>query len=522
MNFWPKSPNFSRRRFIQSTSLVAATLLLPAGVRKAAAQTATPQRGGTLRVSMSPGSTSDTLDPMTYPDSPQFTAGLTLANCLVEIDKDKQPIPELAESWESSDAFKRWKFTLRSGVTFHNGKPLTSADVVYSLKRHIAPDSTSAAAGLLADIEDVVADGDLGVVITHKTGTPDMPVILGDFHLIIIPEGFTDFANFVGTGPYKLLRFEPGVVLETERNENYWKSDRAFVDKFDLVFINDDTAAANALLTGEVQAVSKLGAQIAKRLQSQGGVNLITSEGASCNNIAMNCQSKLFADNNVRMAMKLAIDRQKMLEFIGAGFGSVGNDNPIPANDPYFNAELKQREYDPEQAKFFLKKAGLDSLDLTFQVSDASFSGAVDSAAMMQESAKSAGLNIAIKKEPSDGYWSDVWRKSDFMSTYFGTRPTPDMMFSIFYKSGAPWNESYWNNEQFDKLLVAGRQTDDVAKRKEIYGEMQQLAHDDSGIAIFMMPSIIDAYAPEVQGAVADGVRTMMGARVAERVWLQA
>lgn len=513
--------NFTRRRMLQGTSLVAASLLLPPGVRPASAQSATPQRGGTLRVSMSPGSTSDTLDPMTFLDSPQYTAGLTLGNCLVEIDKDRKPIPELAESWESSEASKKWKFNLRSGVTFHNGKPMTAADVVYSLKRHIAPDSTSAAAGLLADLDDVVADGDLGVIITHKTGTPDMPVILGDFHLVIIPEGFTDFANFVGTGPYKLVRFEPGVVLETERNENYWKPDRAFVDKFDLVFINDDTAAANALLTGEVQGVSKLVAQIAKRLQAQGGVNLITSEGGSCNNLDMNCQSKLFADNNVRTAVKLAIDRQKMVEFIGSGFGAVGNDNPIPSNDPFFNAELKQREYDPDQAKFLLKQAGLDSLDLTFQVSDASYSGAVESAALLQESAKAAGLNIAIKKEPSDGYWSDVWLKSDFMSSYFGTRPTPDMMFSIFYKSSAPWNESHWNNEKFDQLLVAGRQTDDFAKRKEIYDEMQQLAHDDSGIAIFMMPSIIDAYAPEVQGTVSDGVRTMMGARVAERVWLQ-
>lgn len=225
----------SRRRFMQGTTLLAASLMLPASFRPARAQAEAPQRGGTLRVAMSPGSTSDSLDPMTYFDSPTFTAGLTLGNCLVEIDKDKKPIPELAESWEASDTFKRWKFTLRSGVTFHNGKPLTSADVVYSLKRHFAEGSTSAAAGLLADIEDVVADGDLGVIVTHKTGTPDLPIVMGDFHLVIIPEGFTDFANFVGTGPYKLVRFEPGVVLETQRNENYWKPDRAFVDKFDLV-----------------------------------------------------------------------------------------------------------------------------------------------------------------------------------------------------------------------------------------------------------------------------------------------
>ncbi|MBO9195425.1 ABC transporter substrate-binding protein [Rhizobium sp. 16-449-1b] len=512
----------TRRRFIQGTSLAGASLLLPAGLLSGRAQAATPQRGGTLRVAMSPGSTSDTLDPMTYTDSPQFAAGFTLANCLVEIDKDKKPVPELAESWDSSDAFKRWSFKLRSGVTFHNGKTLSAADVVYSLKRHIAKGSTSAAAGLLADIDDIVADGDLTVQITHKTGTPDLPIILGDFHLLIIPEGFTDFANFIGTGPYKLVRFEPGVVLETQRNENYWKPDRAFVDKFDLVFVNDDTAAANALMTGEVQGVSKLNSQIAKRLKAQGSVNLITSEGGSCTNIDMNCQSKLFSDNNARLALKSAIDRKKMVEFVGAGFGAIGNDNPIPPNDPFFNKEIKQREYDPEKAKFYLKKAGLDKLDLSLQVSDAAYSGAVDSAALLQESASKGGINISIKREPSDGYWSNVWLKSEFMVAYFGTRPTPDMMFSVFYKGDAPWNESHWKSEKFDKLLVAGRQTDDFAKRKEIYDEMQQMAHDESGIAIFMLPSIIDAYAPEVQGVEPDGVRTMMGARIAERAWIQA
>lgn len=518
----PKLLKPSRRRFLQGTSLAAASLLVPASFRSGAAHAAEPQRGGTLRVSMSPGSTSDSLDPMTYFDSPTFTAGLTLGNCLVEIDKDKRPIPELAESWESSDSFKRWKFTLRSGVTFHNGKPLTSADVVYSLKRHIEPGSTSSAAGLLADLDDVVADGDLGVVITHKTGTPDLPIVMGDFHLIIIPEGFTDFANFVGTGPYKLVSFDPGVILETERNENYWKPDRAFVDKFDLVFINDDTAAANALMTGEVQAVSKMNAQLAKRLGGQGGINLVVSEGGSVNSFDLNCQSALFADNNIRTAMKLAIDRRKMVDFLGAGFGAVGNDNPVPANDPFFNASLAQREYDPEQAKFYMQKAGIANLNLTLQVSDAAYAGATESAALLQESAKAAGFNITIKKEPADGYWSNVWLKSDFMAAYFGTRPTPDMVFSIFYKSGAPWNESHWSNEKFDKLLVEGRLTDDFDKRKAIYDEMQKMAHDESGIAIFMMPSIIDAYTSEVKGAGPDGVRTMMGARIAERVWLES
>lgn len=510
----------TRRKLLETSTILGAAMLFPGALSSGSAKAATPVRGGTLRVAMGPGSTSDSLDPMTFLDSPQFTIGLTLGNCLVEIDKDRKPVPELAVSWDSKEAFKKWTFKLRPGVTFHNGKTLTAADVVYSLNRHIAPNSTSAAKGLLADISSIEAAGDLEVVINHKTGTPDLPVILGDFHLTIIPDGFTDFARFVGTGPYKLVKFEPGVVLQTTRNESYWKANRAWVDKFDLVFINDTTAAVSALMTGQVHGVSKLGSTIAKRLEQQGRVKLVKSEGGSCINLDMNCQAKKFSDNNVRTAVKFAIDRKRMVDLIGNGYGALGNDNPVPPNDPFFNADLPQRQYDSDKARFYLKKAGLDKLDLTLQVSDAAYAGAEESAALLQDIARKSGINIDIKKEPADGYWSNVWLKSDFMVAYFGTRPTPDMVFSVFYKSDAPWNESHWKSEKFDKLLVAGRQTDDFAKRKAIYDEMQQLAHDESGIAIYMLPAIIDAYAPSVQGVEPDGVRTMMGARIAERAWL--
>lgn len=513
-------PTPTRRQFLYGTAALGTMAALGGplvGVAKA-----NPRRGGTLRIAMGPGSTSDILDPATYWDSPQYVMGFTLGNCLVEVTSEKMPVPELAESWESSPDFKTWTFKIRKGVQFHNGKELTPADVVYSLNRHIAPDSTSAAKGLLSDIGSITADGADTVVVKHNTGTPDLPIILGDFHLQIVPENFTDWANFVGTGPYKLSRFDPGVVLETVRNENYFKPDRAWVDKFDLVFINDEAAATNALITGEVHGVSKVSPQIARRLESNAELQLIRSEGSSKNNIDMNTQSDIFRDNNVRLAMKHLIDREKMLEFVGSGYGLIGNDHPIPPNDPYFNSEIKQRGYDLDKAKWHLKQAGVSKLDLTLHVSDAAYSGAVDSSALYQESARAAGVNIEIKREPADGYWSNIWLKRDFMVAYAGIRPTPDMMFSIFFQCGAPWNETYWCNDQFTKLLIAGRSTDDFAKRKEIYGEMQQLVHDDSGEVIFMFPSVIDCYASTVKGVGPDGVRTMMGARVAERAWLEA
>ncbi|MEZ5831976.1 MAG: ABC transporter substrate-binding protein [Dongiaceae bacterium] len=511
----------TRRTFLAGATALGTAVLAGAPLI-GRAKADEPRKGGKLRVAMGPGSTSDSLDPATYWDSPQYTAGFTIGNALVEIDSQKKPTPELAESWDSSADLKKWSFKLRKGVQFHNGKSLTSADVVYSLKRHIAKDSTSAAKGLLSSIEDITADGPDAVTVTHATGTPDLPVIFGDFHLTIAPEGFSDWNNFIGTGPYKVSRFEPGNVLETKRNENYWKPNRAWVDEFDLVFINDHTAATNALLTGELQAVAQIAAQTAERLKSRGGFNLIVSDGAATNHLSMNSQSKTFSDPNVRLAVKSAVPRAEMLKFIGRGYGVVGNDHPIPPNDPYYNPNIKQREQDPDKTKWYLKQAGLSSLDLDLHVSDAAYSGAVDSTALFKEAAKPAGININIKKEPADGYWSNIWLKRDFVVAYAGCRPTPDMMFSIFFQCNAPWNEGFWCNDKFEKLLLVGRSTTDFETRKQAYWEMQQIVHDDGGEAIFMFPSIIDAYAPSVAGVSPDGVRTMMGGRVAERAWLSA
>ncbi|MDX6752440.1 ABC transporter substrate-binding protein [Geminicoccaceae bacterium 1502E] len=500
-----------------STAALAATAFPGLGWRHALA--GSPSRGGLLRVGYSQGGTSDSLDPTSYFSDPQYATGWLFGNNLVELTPDKMPVPELAQSWESKNGARLWAFSLRKDVEFTNGKRLIAADVVYSLKRHMGADSKSAAKGLLEGIADIRADGDHVVIVEHETGDVDIPVILADFHLQIIPEGFNDWSTFIGTGPYILDDFEPGVRLTAHRNPNYWKADRAWFDAVEFTFINDATARANALSTGAVDAIDRVPTKIAHLIKRNPRLQLVETVGGTYAGTAMDLSGGPFDDLHVRQAIKLAVDRQALVDTVLGGYGEAGNDHPIPSNDPFFNSELPLRQFDPDKAKWHLAQAGLGSLDLELCAADAAFPGAVDSAVVMREQARAAGINLSVRRESDDGYWSNVWMKRPYFTTYWGTRPTPGMMFSLAFLCGAPWNETRWCNDRFTQLLNNAKVESDVATRREIYWEMQEICSNDGGNCLFAFPSSVDGYSSRLAGVGPDLARDLGGARLAERAW---
>nr|WIE91267.1 ABC transporter substrate-binding protein [Mesorhizobium sp. WSM4875] len=516
----PVLTEVSRRRFLGGAATAMGAAALSISPFGSTGRAAGPKRGGVFRAAIPTGSASDVLDPARYLAPPQYLMGMTLGNALVELTGDKKPIPELAESWEHSDDLKRWVFHIRKGVQFHNGKTLDSADVVYSLSRHIGKDSSSAGSGMMKGVLEIVADGPDAVVITHETGTPDLHYALANFQFVIVPKDFSDWNNFVGTGPYTLKTFNPGVLFEATRNPNYWKPNAAWFDEVNYLFISDLNAALHSLLSGEVHAVQEISSRSAKKLQSNGDVTIVRNDGTMCTQLDMDTRYKELANPKVRNAMKYLIDRQKMVDFITDGYSLVGNDQPIPPNDPFFNPEVKPREYDPERAKHLLKEAGVSSLGLDLHVADV-FANAVDATAIIQQTAAAGGVDVKIRRAQVDGYWSDIWMKRPFIVSEAGVRATPDVMFSLFFACQAGWNETFWCNDRFNKLLAAGRSTADFDKRKTIYGEMQQLVSDDGGIALFMYRTILDLYSKSIGGTAPDATRPMMGMRVAERAWFE-
>jgi peptide/nickel transport system substrate-binding protein len=223
---------------------------------------------------------------------------------------------------------------------------------------------------------------------------------------------------------------------------------------------------------------------------------------------------------DLRLAVKYAVDRDALVQKVLQGYGKVANDHPVPDTDPLFSPDLAQRAFDPDKAKFHLKKSGYDG-KIVLTVSDGAFAGAVQAGEIIQDSAAKAGIDIALDRAPADGYWDNVWMKVPFCASYWNGRPTPDLMYSLAYKSDAPWNETYWKNEQFDTYLLQARGELDTSKRKQMYAEMQSLAANDGGELIPFFASFLDACSTSVRGFTPTPQSELSGLRAAEKIWLE-
>jgi len=486
----------TRRGLLGGASAVAAAgLILPFGVTAARAQ---PKKGGVFRVGVGHGSSTDGYDPGLWDQLYVQTFAAARHNQLIEVGPDGNLVPEIAESWDSADGIT-WLFRIRRGVTFHSGRPVTPDDVVASLNHHRGAGSTSAVKPYFDAVTDIRADGG-NVVITTDAPNADFPYLMSDYHLPIMPgtDGKIDPTSTDGCGGYIVESYEPGVQATLNRNPNYWKSDRAHFDQIVLLTILDPAARLNALMTGEVDTIDQVDPAAIRLLESRGVAKILSISGNAHYVFPMDARAAPFSDNNVRLALKYAFDRQELVDKILAGHGSVSNDNPIGRANRYYFAEMEAKTYDPDKARFYLKAAGMEGLEVTLSVANAAFSGAVDAAVLMSEKAAAAGITITVDRVPDDGYWDNVWMKKPFCAGYWGGRPVEDQMFTTAYRSGASWNESFWSNETFDRLLVAARSELDDARRREMYREMQRLVSFEGSTIIPMYNNYVMAVANAV------------------------
>ena len=472
---------------------------------------AAAKKGGRLRTGTTGGATSDVLDPGLILDSYMINVLFgQVRNNLTEVSHTGDLVPELAESWDSTPDAATWMFKVRQGVEFHNGKTLDSQDVVDSLRHHLDEDSKSAAKGILGGIESVEADGPHGVKVTLTGGDADFPFLMSDYHLLICPsngDGTIDWQSGAGTGGYTLAEHEPGIRTLTRRNPNYWKEGKAHFDEVETLQIADPNARLNALRTNAVDCINNVDPKIVERLKRVSGVHVRSVTGNKQLTLPMRTDTAPFDNNDVRLAVKNIINREEWFDKIIFGYGEIGNDNPIgPAN--IYRAtteELPQRVYDPDKAKFHLKQAGLDRLSIRFHAAETAFSGAVNAAQLLQESARAAGIDIEVVREPDDGYWSNVWMQKAFSACYWSGRPTENWIFSQIYAADASWNDTFWKHGRFNELLIQARAELDKAKRREMYVEMQRIIHNEGGVCLPLFQADTMAYSdrlhvPEVIG----------------------
>jgi peptide/nickel transport system substrate-binding protein len=519
----PKRRSLVTRRAF-NTALVGGAAVAAAGCAFLGAPKparSAPTKGGLLRVATHTQSTNDTFDPAKYIYTNDYIRGTSVYNSLTVLDELGQADPELAESFEPNDTATRWVFKIRKGVAYHDGAPLTMDDIVFSIMRHKDEKLASSAKPLVANIKAVKADGPNSIVIDLNAPDVDLPIMIGTFQFMIVKSGTTDFSNPIGTGPFKVKTFKPGVGTSFARNPNYWKDGKPYVDEIEMFHVLDAVARANALLSGDAHMVTELKGTAIEQVATSANAKVFTTPCPRYTAIQAAVDRAPSSNQDLGLALSYLIDRKRFLDTVLKGQGVIGNDHPIMATSPLYDHDLPQRGLDPDKAKFHLGKSGFGASTLEIHVSDAApFS--VDIGQLLQREASRIGLTVELKREPADSYWNAVAGQRPFTSITFNPRPTYNMLLNLAYKAGAAWNFSHVNDPALDKLIDDARSTLDKEQRKQIYDKIQQTIHDSGSVTLPCFMNYVDGMSKSVQGLVPVPVGNLSGFNFSDRVWLES
>ena len=450
--------------------------------------------GGTLAIGFGGNGTSFSLDPA---DGFRLYEALSaLYSYLAILGPGQKPVPDLATSWETNATADEWTFHLRPNVKFHDGRPVTGADVKYSLARNLDPKVGSAALTVLSPY--MTADGittpdAATVVIKLKAPQVDLPTLLTSYQLAIIPEGSasTIAKSGIGSGPFKLASFAGSGTTTVVANPDYYLG-RPQLDEIKFIQVSDSTARVNALISGDVDLLyaDPVSAADATRLQANSNITVWSNPSADWSTLVMNCEHEPFTDVRVRQAFKAVVDEKQVLTQMMNGRGSVAGNVPVGLTDQ-FRADVTSSQ-DIGKAKELLAAAGYpDGLDITLDTStvDPTFMPMV---LTFQQQAKAAGIRVKIEQHDPNLYWDNVWLKNTFYASQWGDRPAP-VLLNLVFRSGGPQAEGRWKSPEFDALLDKAAAATDEKTRLDYYAQAQRLLASESGNIIPVLKDVINA-----------------------------
>lgn len=489
----------SRRGFLGAGAFAGTVLL--AGCGSGAAQpagpraTGEPRDGGVLRLGLTGGGASDTVDahvPVTTGDAGRLS---NLYDTLFEYDPDYKLRPSLAEKAQPLEGGQVWQFSLRKGVTFHDGAPLTARDVAASYDRITDPDNPKVGASGLSGLRRTVAVDEH--TVRFELAAPDATFTdnTAQYSNGIVPAGY-DPAKPVGTGPFSLGSFEPGQLTVLKRNPRYWR-EKAHVDEVHLVDFNDEDALVNALLSTQVDGVGQLPLALIDVVNTDGRITTVVSETGNWLPFTMRVDVEPFDDARVRQAFRLVVDREQMVDQVFSGHGAVGNDM-YSLFDPG-TPDLPQRTRDIGRAKELLAQAGHpDGLDVELVTAPIQ-AGAVEAAQVFAEQAAEAGIRVKIRRVDTTTFFGDGYLQYPFSQSFWYTRNfIPQTAQGAL--EGSPFNETHWDDPEFNELVERARAALDAGERHELVGRAQKIMYERGGNIIWGFFDLADAYQNYVGG----------------------
>jgi peptide/nickel transport system substrate-binding protein len=459
-----------------------------------------PKRGGNLKVGLTGGSGSDTVDPhkgLTYTDSSRLQS---LYSPLVQLDANAQLEYMLAESITPENAnFTEWTIKLKPGITFHSGKPLTADDVVFTFNRIVSNKLSGTNPLGPIDLKNTKAldTHTVSVKMTSPYSSFVNQVAASWVYLYIAPVGFTGKAPWDGTGPFVFKSFTPGTQSVVTRNPNYWRTGLPYADTLTIIDFADTVSLADALMTGVVHSAGTLdGPQIAS-LSNTSGVTAVASKAGGIVPFTMRVDQPPFHDVRVRQAMRLLVDRAQMIDSALDGYATVASDVFSPF-DPDFDP-TQVRHTDIAKAKSLLKAAGQSDLTVTLTTSQIA-TGTVAMATVLAEQAKVAGVKIKISNVPSGTFFGPNYLKWNFAQDYYNYFPyLPQVAESML--AASPFNETHTANASYTNLYNQANATEPGSSReKELLHEMQKFDFDEGGYIIPAFIDSLDAYSDKIKG----------------------
>ena len=473
------------------------------------------QPGGTVRVAL--------IQPTTEPNPllVQDEGGAGMLGATGEYlsfsDENLELQPRLAESWEPNDDGSVWTFKIRSGVTFHNGAPMTSEDVVQTFEKLINPDGGSAnaqsALGGVLSAGNMEAPDETTVVFNLDAPNGNFPTLVSsaNYNAIIIPADLdpADWGQtFEGTGPFKLQSFTPQQGATFVRNDAYW-GDKANPDTVDVKFYAEEAPMIVALQGDEVDFVEHFSVAGGKALLDNPDVQVIAIQTATHRQLHMRTDKEPFTDARVRQAIGLAIDRNALVDGLWEGLADIGNDSPFAPVYPSTDTSVPQREQDIEQAKQLLADAGAEGFTVQLDTWDGF--EIPDLAQLVKSAAAEIGVTINLNITDAGTYYGDgVYGKSPWLDsvmgiTDYGHRPVPNVYLTAAL-AGDPklgvWNSAHFKNDDYDELVRQYVAALDVETQKGVAKQIQELLLEETPIIFPYFYNFLSAAKPNLQGAV--------------------
>jgi peptide/nickel transport system substrate-binding protein len=447
-------------------------------------------------VGLTGGSGSDTLDPhkgLTYLDTARAQS---LYQPLLQLNTAAQTEFVLAEEISPHGSTSEWVIRLRPGITFHDGKPLTADDVIFTLTRIISNKLTGATPLGPVDVKGLKK-------LDKRTVLVPMTSPYGSFvdqlaywyYLYIVPAGFNP-AKPNGTGPFKFSSFTPGQRSVFTRNTNYWKSGLPYVDSVTVIDFSDSASLQNALVTGVIHGAGALEGSQIRELQSVTGVRTVVSHTGAITPFTMRVDQPPFNNVNVRQALRLLVGRPQLVNSALDGFATVGSDVFSPY-DPNFDTSL-HRTQDIAQAKALLRKAGQENLTVQL-VTSAVATGTVAMATVLQQQARAAGVTINLKTVDPTTFFGPNYLHWPFSQDFYNYSPYLAQVAQSMLPT-SPFNETHWSLPRYISLYKQANATADPATRRQIEHEMQMIDFTEGGYIIPAFIDALDAYSTKITG----------------------